>query len=82
MSGFVKQIRDLHKIIELAQSTIESLEGSKSADSRTKVRKRRRTSEEAREFRAMLKKERDRGVPVYDLAKKHKVTMSYIYQIK
>lgn len=82
MSGFVKQIQDLRRIIELAQNIIESLGGSKSAGSRTRVRKRRRTSEEAREFRAMLKKERDRGVPVYDLAKKHKVTMSYIYQIK
>jgi hypothetical protein len=82
MTDFSKQIQELHKIIELAKNTIEALGGSGSKPPRAKPRKKRRTSEEAKAFRAMLKMERDRGVPVYDLAKKHKVTMSYIYQIK
>lgn len=80
MSDYGKQIRDLQKIIELAQNAINALGGANTPS--TKRRKKRRTSEEAKEFRAMLKRERDHGVPVFDLAKKHKVTMSYIYQIK
>jgi Mor family transcriptional regulator len=80
MTEYTKQINDLRKIIELAESAIAALGGSKSGA--PKRRKKRRTSEEATAFRAMLKAERDKGVPVYDLAKKHKVTMSYIYQIK
>ncbi len=80
MSDYGKQIRDLQKIIELAQNAIGALGGANAVAS--KHRKKRRSSEEAKEFRAMLKRERDRGVPVFELAKKHKVTMSYIYQIK
>jgi Mor family transcriptional regulator len=80
MADYTKQINDLRKIIELAEGAIAALGGSRSGAPRR--RKKRRTPEEAKVFRAMLKSERDRGVSVYDLAKKHKVTMSYIYQIK
>jgi len=73
-------IQKLEKICALIDETLASLaEGQPSKSVR---RKKRRTSAEAAEFRAFLKKERDNGVPVFDLAKKYNVTASYIYQIK
>ena len=75
-----QNIRKLQQIIKLAQ---ELLAATGASDNKRAMRvKKRRTSAEAAEFRAMLKKEREKGVPVEQLAKKHKVTMSYIYQIK
>jgi len=73
-----RDIKKLQQIIKLANELIKT--SGKAA--KTPVFKKRRSSAEAREFRAMLKKEREKGVPVEQLAKKHDVTMSYIYQIK
>jgi hypothetical protein len=73
-------IQKLEKIRALVEETLEALGQSQASKSSRK--KRRRSSAEAAEFRAFLKKERDNGVPVFDLAKKYKVTASYIYQIK
>ncbi len=72
------EIRKLQQILKLTSELLKSSEKSGKAA----AFKKRRTSAEATEFRAMLKKERDKGVPVEQLAKKHNVTMSYIYQIK
>lgn len=76
----IQDIRKLQQIIKLAEELIGSADGT---DRQKASRpKKRRSSVEAKEFRAFLKKERERGVPVETLAKKHKITMSYIYQIK
>ena len=46
------------------------------------LRKRtRRSGKELSAFRRMLKAERKRGVPVADLAKKHKISTAYIYAL-
>jgi hypothetical protein len=75
-----QDIRKLQQIIKLAG---ELLDAAGAGGKRKMVRpKKRRSSAEAAEFRAFLKKEREKGVPVEQLAKKHNVTMSYIYQIK
>ncbi len=42
----------------------------------------RRVGKELVEFRKLLKKERKAGVPVAELAAKHGVTSSYIYQLR
>jgi hypothetical protein len=76
----IQDIRKLQQIIKLAEELIGSA-GENSGQKALRPRK-RRSSAEAKEFRAFLKKERERGVPVETLAKKHKITMSYIYQIK
>jgi hypothetical protein len=76
----MQDIRKLQQIIKLAE---ELLAATGAGGKRKAARpKKRRSSAEATEFRAMLKKEREKGVPVEQLAKKHGVTMSYIYQIK
>jgi Mor family transcriptional regulator len=72
------EVKKLQQIVKLANELLKSSSGGGKAA----VVKKRRTSAEATEFRAMLKKEREKGVPVEQLAKKHKVTVSYIYQIK
>lgn len=41
----------------------------------------RRTGKELAAFRKMLKAERKQGVPVADIAQKHGVSLSYIYQL-
>ena len=42
----------------------------------------RRVGKELLEFRKLLKKERKSGIPVAELAAKHGVTSSYIYQLR
>jgi hypothetical protein len=76
----MQDIRKLEQIIKLA----EELLGATGAGGKRKAArpKKRRSSAEAKEFREYLKKEREKGVPVELLAKKHGITMSYIYQIK
>jgi len=70
--------KKLQQIIKLASELVKSSgKGGKAP-----VFKKRRSSVEAEEFRAMLKNEREKGVSVEQLAKKHGITMSYVYQIK
>jgi len=75
-----QDIHKLQQIIKLAEELI----GAAGASGKKKAArpKKRRSSAEAAEFRAYLKKERDRGVAREKLAKKQNITMSYIYQIK
>ena len=42
----------------------------------------RRTGKELIAFRAMLKAERKKGVPVAELARKHSITPTYIYLLR
>lgn len=73
-------LEKLEKIRSLVDQMLETL--GQGQTSRKTRKPKRRTSAEAAEFRAFLKKERDKGVPVAQLSRKHKVTASYIYQIK
>jgi len=73
----IQQLKKIRALVDEALASLDQDQGKKVV-----ARKKRRSSAEAAEFRAFLKKERDRGVPVFDLANKYKVTMSYIYQIK
>lgn len=75
----------LKRIISIAQSLLE-----KSGETRGKVARSersngnvriRRSGKDLSAFRKMLKSERKAGVPVADLAKKHGISPSYIYQL-
>ena len=44
-------------------------------------KRKRRTGAELAKFRQMLKAERTKGVSAAALAKKHKVSLAYIYQL-
>ena len=78
-------ISKLHRIVALAEKLIAkgsnrgSGAGAGSAK-KGKGRKRvRRTGKELIRFRKMLKAERKKGIPVAELARKHRVSSAYIY---
>lgn len=77
----------LKKIIAIAQTLLEksgdaSPKGSRSAAASKGAQGRiRRSGKDLASFRKMLKAERKAGVPVADLAKKHGISPSYIYQL-
>jgi hypothetical protein len=75
----------LRKIISIAQTLLEKAgdkeaKGGRAAVSSDATRI-RRSGRELSAFRKMLKAERKAGVPVADLAKKHGISPSYIYQL-
>jgi hypothetical protein len=83
----VRELAQLQKIIGIVEKLITKASGSqnvrttgahRSAKTRTGHR---RSGNELRAFRKMLMAERKRGVPVAQLAKKHGITPSYIYQL-
>ena len=89
-----QDVRQLEKIIALAQELIAKADGGvkvsgKSAGKAVSASARRgktgpanrRTGKELAAFRSMLKSQRKAGVPVAELARKHGVTASYIYQM-
>lgn len=81
------EIQQLRKIIAVAQALIGKAErgdrGGKSKTQRSaKGPATRRSGKELETFRAALKAERKSGVSVAELAKKHGVTPSYIYQLE
>jgi hypothetical protein len=84
MSLTVKEITELKKIIARANELIAKANGHEvvkiSARRSASVRV-RRTGKNLQAFRRMLKAERKAGVPVAQIAKKHGVSPSYIYQI-
>lgn len=74
----------LKKIISIAQTLLEKTgeKGAKGVRSAGVVRTRiRRSGKDLSSFRKMLKAERKAGVPVADLARKHGISPSYIYQL-
>lgn len=83
MSLSAAEIQQLKKIIALAEGLLAK--SGKSSGSATRAGKTgpatRRTGKELAAFRAMLKSQRKAGVPVAELASKHGVTPSYIYQM-
>ena len=78
-------ISKLHRIVALAEKLIakgSNRDGGAGAGSakKGKGRKRvRRTGKELIRFRKMLKAERKKGIPVAELARKHRVSSAYIY---
>ncbi|MGD9656424.1 MAG: hypothetical protein AB7U61_02095 [Methylocystis sp.] len=83
-----RQVSQLQKLIETVQAILaeekQSARGGKRRTaSRLSVDKRpsRRSGKELLAFRKVLRAERKSGVPVAEIAKRHKVSKSYIYQL-
>ena len=84
MTLTTKEITELKKIVVRANELIAKANGretGKTSARRPTSTKTRRTGKDLLAFRRMLKAERKAGVPVAEIAKKHGVTPSYIYQI-
>jgi hypothetical protein len=83
MSLTAKEITELKKVVARAKELIAKAEGQSAKPNarRTSSVRVRRSGKDLVTFRRMLKAERKAGVPVAQLAKKHGVTPSYIYQI-
>jgi hypothetical protein len=83
MSLTAKEVSELKKIVARAKELMAKAEGQsvKSTARPSSSVRVRRTGKDLVTFRRMLKAERKAGVPVAQLAKKHGVTPSYIYQI-
>jgi hypothetical protein len=77
----------LKKIIAIAQTLLEKSGeapqkgGRAASDAKGGQGRIRRSGKDLASFRKMLKAERKAGVPVADLAKKHGISPSYIYQL-
>jgi hypothetical protein len=83
MSLTVKEVSELKKIVARLKELLTKAKGAseKPTTSRSNSVRVRRSGKDLATFRRMLKAERKAGVPVAQLAKKHGVTASYIYQI-
>jgi hypothetical protein len=89
MSLSSREITQLRQIITIAEKLLAKAEapapvkgGKASAKTAAKSSTGgRRTGKELVAFRKMLKAERKQGVPVADIAQKHGVSLSYIYQL-
>jgi hypothetical protein len=82
MSLTAKEVSELKKIVARAKVLLAKAEGKTVATARRSASVRvRRSGKDLVTFRRMLKAERKAGVPVAQLAKKHGVAPSYIYQI-
>jgi hypothetical protein len=83
MSLTAKEVTELKKIVARAKELIAKAEGKPTSSNarRSAPARTRRSGKDLVTFRRMLKAERKAGVPVAQLAKKHGVTPSYIYQI-
>jgi hypothetical protein len=87
MSLTKSEIQKLRNIVAAAQKLIADAEkggssGKPGVKRGAKGPATRRSGKELEAFRAMLKAERKAGVSVAELAKKHSVTPSYIYQLE
>jgi hypothetical protein len=88
-----KEIAKLRRIIVLAEKLIAESpkpkrgrpvlrNGNSTAKTRKKEKRIRRTGNQLVRFQKMLKTERRKGVPVAELARKHKISSAYIYQLR
>lgn len=83
-----RQIGQLQKIIEAAQAiladagkTSQRRKSIASASAPARKTRARRSGKELAAFRKTLRAERKKGVPVAEIAKRHKVSTTYIYQL-
>jgi hypothetical protein len=74
------EVAQLKKIISIAQSLLGEKE-TKKGQARKRQGRIRRSGKELLSFRRMLTAERKAGVPVAEIARKHGVSASYIYQL-
>lgn len=87
MSLSARELTQLRKIVGIAEKLIAKADASGQASvrgggARPKSTKRaRRTGKKLLAFRKMLLTERKRGVSVAELAKKHDISRTYIYQL-
>jgi hypothetical protein len=85
MSLSPNEIMKLKKLISLAQELLATAEPTtkRSAQRATPEmgKRTRRSGKELAAFRKMLKAERKKGARVEDLASKHGVSTTYIYQL-
>jgi hypothetical protein len=70
----------LRKIIAIAQGLLDG-KGKKTGQGGNGQGRIRRSGKELAAFRKTLKAERRAGVPVAEIARKHGVSASYIYQL-
>jgi hypothetical protein len=78
------EVAQLKKIITIAQTLLGQATGGKGSNQKNSgngASRIRRSGKDLVTFRKMLKAERKAGVPVAQLAKKHGVSASYIYQL-
>ena len=73
-------ISKLRRIIALAGTLITKSQTASTTKSKKKTRL-RRSGKELVQFRKMLKAERKKGVSVAALARKHKISLAYIYTL-
>lgn len=79
-----KQVNRLIQIIETAQQMLVEAShetAAPSAKNTTRATGKRRVGKELAEFKKMIKAERKGGMAVAEIARKHGVTPSYIYQL-
>ncbi len=84
MSLSSKEVAQLKKIVLLAQELIKKAgkpEKVKSSARRARPARTRRSGEALVAFRETLKAERKAGTPVAQIAKKHRISPAYVYQI-
>ncbi len=79
VTSIAKKLREIAASLEELAAAIEAMpaRNGKSAATRT-----RRSKKEAIELKKLLKAEREAGVPVADLAKKHGISTAYIYMLR
>ncbi len=84
MSLSSKEVAQLKKIVRLAEELIKKAgksERAKPSARRTRPVRTRRSGEALVAFREKLKAERKAGTPVAQIAKKHGVSPTYVYQV-
>lgn len=77
----VREIERLKRIIKIAEKLLAEAERARRG--RPIISKRiRRSGRELEKFRATLKKERKAGIPVAEIARKHGVSIAYVYNLQ
>jgi hypothetical protein len=82
-----REITQLRQLIKIARELLASAQSKSRGEApkskaSSKAHTSRRTGKELAAFQKMLKAERKRGLSVAELARKHGITPSYIYQMK
>jgi hypothetical protein len=84
---YASEITKLRRIIAHAEKLIAQSPKPKRGrpaltnGARSKSKRGRRSGKQLAQFRKMLKAERKKGIPVAELARKHRVSTAYIYTL-
>jgi hypothetical protein len=86
LSLSAKQLSELRRLVTIAEKLIATGNGTsttgRNGSIKAKSGKRtRRSGKELVRFRKLLKAERNKGMPVAELARKHGVSSAYIYTL-